>query len=180
MKFSKATKKDSMEMLAHYIRMIDAGCSDYAEVKLTYEKACRELKAKFAHTDKIIEYTNDILAASLVFSYELGMKHGSEYVSNILEDYDATIREKELKESPDYIEAYNNLQKVVALIPAEVRSLYDDCLEHFAFMETFIPKLAHYYGFILGNEVHREEKSDYELPNKYKYWLSDYLNMKLE
>lgn len=180
MSFSKLTKKDSMEMLAHYIGMIDAGCSDYAEVKLTYEKACKELKAKFAHTDKIIEYTNDMLAASLVFSYELGMKHGSDHVSNILENYDAVIREKELKESPDYVEAYNNLQKIVALIPAELRSLYDDYLEYLSFMETFIPKLAHYYGFIIGNEVHREEKSDYELPNRYKDWLSDYLNMKLE
>ena len=62
--------------------------------------------------------------------------------------------------------------------------LLDKVYEYIAFMETYIPKLAHYYGFVAGNTVFKESVIDYKPDNKltceYKNWLSEYLNIELE
>ena len=51
-------------------------------------------------------------------------------------------------------------------------------------LNTYIPKMAHYYGFIsFDNSMKKSNadyKPDYNLNKRYKEWLSDYLDINLE
>lgn len=178
------------EWLQNYLMILENSCRDFPDVRRTYEKACSELRKKYEYTDKIIEYTNDMLVSSLEFSFEQGLNDNLEHFKNpkaptfLDADYDEALKEKELRRKPNYLEAEANLKKYVDAFPLNTHSLYDAVIEYRVFLETYIPKMAHYYGFVTGNKVLRkalkEYEPDYDLANKYKEWLDVYLDLRLE
>lgn len=178
------------EWLQNYLIILENSCRDFPDVKRAYEKACLELREKYEYTDKIIEYTNDTIISSLEFSFELGLNDNLEHFKNpkaptfLDADYDEALKETELRTKPDYLEAEANLKKYVDLLPLSTLPIYDVIVEYRAFLETCIPKMAHYYGFVTGNKVLRkalkEYEPDYDLANKYKEWLDVYLDLRLK
>ena len=178
------------EWLVEYLKILEKSCSDFLDVKSAFEKACLELSEKYEYTDKIIEYTNDMLISSLEFSFEQGLNDNLEHFKNpkastfLDADYDEALKENELRTKPNYLETEANLKKYVDLLPNDLWSLYDVMIEYRAFLEAYIPKMAHYYGFVTGNRVLKESlkgyEADYDLSNKYKEWLDVYLDLRLE
>ena len=190
-KFMVETRKTGKEWLEHYTKLMEnADCEDFIAIKSSFEKHCNDLREKFAHIDKIIEYTTNMLVSSLEFSFELGLKDNLKHFKNpklptfLDEDYDTAMCEKELKKKIDYAESYNNLDEIIRLIPQNEYKFRDICFEYLAYMETFIPKIAHYCGFVYGNKIHKKMydgyEPDYELTNKYREWINCYLGMNLE
>ena len=183
-------KLNGREWLNDYLRIIEKSCSDFPDVKFAFEKAYLDLRGKYEYTDKIIEYTNDMLISGLEFSFEQGLNDNLEHFKNpkvptfLDADYDDALKEKELRTKPDYLEAEANLKKHVDLLPNNLWSLYDVMIEYRAFLEAYIPKMAHYYGFVTGNRVLKESlkgyEPDYDLTKKYKDWLDVYLDLRLE
>ena len=186
----KQEKLNGREWLNDYLRILEKSCSDFPDVKFAFEKACLELRGKYEYTDKIIEYTNDMLISSLEFSFELGLNDNLRHFKNpkaptfLDSDYDDALKETELRTKPDYLEAEANLKKYVDLLPNNLWSLYDVMIEYRAFLEAYIPKMAHYYGFVTGNKVLKKSlkgyEPDYDLTKKYKNWLDVYLDLRLE
>lgn len=186
----KQKKLNGREWLNDYLRILEKSCSDFPDVKFTFEKACLELRGKYEYTDKIIEYTNDMLISSLEFSFEQGLNDNLKHFKNpkaptfLDSDYDDALKETELRRKPDYLEAEANLKEYVDLLPNNLWSLYDVMIEYRAFLEAYIPKMAHYYGFVTGNKVLKkslkEYEPDYDLTKKYKNWLDVYLDLRLE
>ena len=190
-KFMVETRKTGKEWLEHYTKLMEiADCEDFIVIKSSFEKYCNDFREKFAHIDKMIEYTTNMLVSSLEFSFELGLKDNLKHFKNpklptfLDEDYDTAMREKELKKKIDYAEAYNNLDEIIRLIPQNEYKFRDVCFEYLAYMETFIPKIAHYCGFVYGNKIHKKMydgyEPDYELTNKYREWVNCYFGMNLE
>lgn len=183
-------KLNGREWLNDYLRIIEKSCSDFPDVKFAFEKAYLDLRGKYEYTDKIIEYTNDMLISGLEFSFEQGLNDNLEHFKNpkvptfLDADCDDALKEKELRTKPDYLEAEANLKKHVDLLPNNLWSLYDVMIEYRAFLEAYIPKMAHYYGFVTGNRVLKESlkgyEPDYDLTKKYKDWLDVYLDLRLE
>lgn len=186
----KQEKLSGREWLNDYLRIIEKSCSDFLDVKFAFEKAYLDLRGKYEYTDKIIEYTNDMLISGLEFSFEQGLNDNLEHFKNpkvptFLDlGYDDALKERELRRKPDYLEAEANLKKYVDLLPNNLWSLYDVMIEYRAFLEAYIPKMAHYYGFVAGNRVLKESlkgyEPDYDLTKKYKDWLDVYLDLRLE
>ena len=186
----KQEKLNGREWLNDYLRILEKSCSDFPDVKIAYEKACSEMRKKCEYIDKIIEYTNDMLISGLEFSFELGLNDNLEHFKNpkaptfLDADYDDALKEKELRRKPDYLEAEANLKKYVDLLPNNLWPLYDVIIEYRAFLEAYIPKMAHYYGFVTGNKVLKESlkgyEPDFDLTKKYKDWLDVYLDLRLE
>ena len=178
------------EWLQNYLIILENSCRDFLDVKCAFEKACLELREKYEYTDKIIEYTNDMLISSFEFSFEQGLNDNLEHFKNpkaptfLDSDYDDALKETELRTKPDYLEAESNLKKYVDLLPFSTLPVYDVIIEYRTFLETYIPKMAHYYGFVTGNRVLnkalKEYEPDYDLANKYKEWLDVYLDLRLE
>ena len=69
-------------------------------------------------------------------------------------------------------------QKLVKLLPMCLISAYDAVIEYTVFLDTYIPKLAHYYGFVYGNTGNCDPNS--EVCKKYREWLSTYLGIEPE
>ena len=69
-------------------------------------------------------------------------------------------------------------QKLVKLLPASLIPAYDAVIEYTVFLDTYIPKLAHYYGFVYGNK--NNYNPDSEVCKKYREWLSTYLGIEPE
>lgn len=69
-------------------------------------------------------------------------------------------------------------QKLVKLLPASLISAYDAVIEYTVFLDTYIPKLAHYYGFVYGNK--NNYNPDSGVFKKYREWLSTYLGIEPE
>lgn len=186
----KQEKLNGREWLNDYLRILEKSCSDFPDVKFAFEKACLELRGRYEYIDKIIEYTNDMLISSLEFSFEQGLNDNLRHFKNpkaptfLDSDYDDALKETELRRKPDYLEAEANLKEYVDLLPNNLWSLYDVMIEYRAFLEAYIPKMAHYYGFVTGNKVLKESlkgyEPDYDLTKKYKNWLDVYLDLRLE
>ena len=186
-KFSNQNQMTGKEWLNRYIKMLEDGCSDFKQEKVIYENACAELRKNFKDIDKYIEYTNDMLISSIEFSFEQGLNDNLEHFKNpksptfLDEDYNACLREKSLMEKVDYAEDADKRREILRILPDEY---YDDIIGYQTFLSTYIPKMAHYYGFITGNtilkKIVKEYKPDLKLTKEYKEWLSIYLCLELE
>jgi len=182
--------KNGKERLNEYIKLLDKSCKDFEGLKSSYENSCAQLQKKFKHIDEINECNNKILILSLDFYFKQGFNDNLEHFRNphgpifLDDDYDETLKEKELHEQSDYISAVIKRQKLVSLLPQELIKLYDIVVGYQAFLDTYIPKMAHYFGFVAGNKILKKSidgyKPDYDLTTKYNKWLSIYLDMNLD
>lgn len=189
-KFSKQKEIEGKEWLNKYIKILDDSCSDFREIKLSYENACLELRKNFKDIDKYVEYTNDMLISCIEFSFEQGLNDNLEHFKNpqaptFLEyDYSDCLKEENLLKKSDYAEAATKRKQILDLLPNDEDGLYDDIIVYQVFLDTYIPKMAHFYGFVTGNTLLKKivnaYKPDCNLTKEYKEWLSVYLGLELE
>lgn len=173
------------EMSEKIIMLLESSCKDFKGIKTAYAEACAELRSKFEYTDRIIEYNNCIAAYETELAFEQGIKDNLNYFNNpnkILSDDYYSVLENIIRQKTEGIIAER--QKLVKLLPGSLISIYDAVIEYTAFLDTYIPKLAHYYGFVYGNTLLKTKISDYSpdfnICKKYKDWLSSYLDIDLE
>ena len=169
------------EMSEKIIMLLESSCKDFKSIKTAYAEACAELRCKFEYTDRIIEYNNCIAAYETELAFEQGIKDNLNYFNNagkpILSDNDYySVLENIIRQKIDGI--ITERQRLVRQLPASLISAYDAVIEYTVFLDTYIPKLAHYYGFVYGNK--NNYNSDSEVCKKYRKWLSTYLGIELE
>lgn len=186
-------EKENLEekrCIENYLAILEKSCKDFLDVKSAYEKACSELRKKFKYTDRIIEYTNDMLLLNLRYSFNQGFKDGINYFADpqaptfLDVDYDAALREKEVYSREEYVDLFEKRKQLISLMSDEVFNIFNAVIEYEEFLYTYIPKMAHYYGFLDFNNIMKKSNADYKpeykLLNRYKDWLSTYLNLSLE
>jgi len=177
------------EMLCKYFKLLEDSCNDFKKIKFSYEKAYKELQKIFTYIEEIAQCNNEIVLLNLELSFEQGLKDNIFHFENpkaptfLEEEYGDILNEKALKNRIEYIEASGKRRALVGLLPLKALKLYDICIEYYTFVDTYIPKIAHYYGFITGNSILQKSIKDYEpdiiFSESYKKWLNDYLNLKL-
>ena len=167
------------EMSEKIIMLLESSCKDFKGIKTAYAEACAELRSKFEYTDRIIEYNNCIAAYETELAFEQGIKDNLNYYNNpskiLSDDYYSTL-EKIIRQKTGSI--ITERQRLVKLLPASLISTYDAIVEYTVFLDTYIPKLAHYCGFVYGNTGNCDPNS--EVCKKYRDWLSTYLGIELE
>lgn len=167
------------EMSERIIMLLESSCKDFKGVKTAYAEACTKLRSKFEYTDRIIEYNNCIAAYEAELAFEQGIKDNLNYFNNsnkILSDDYYSVLENIIRQKTEGI--ITERQKLVKLLPTCLISAYDAVIEYTVFLDTYIPKLAHYYGFVYGNTGNCDPNS--EICKKYRDWLSTYLGIELE
>lgn len=128
------------------------------------------------------------IGSSLLFSCFLGLRanfdHFMDPVSRTFLDVDPEIylREDMAKRFPDYIHAQQvQDQFYAALSPTQQ---YEDIAEYISHLETVGPKLAHYYGYVLGNQLFPHVipgyVSDSQLTLRYRHTLEKYLGVRIQ
>ena len=124
-------------------------------------------------------------ASDLFFSILLGLKANLDnfidpVARNFLDvDFDVYLREETAHRLPAYEQAQKIRSQFYSLLTPAQREIYEDVLTYNSHLETVGPKVAHYFGYILGNKllprVVPGYHSDMVLTIKYNAMLEKYL-----
>ena len=98
------------------------------------------------------------LRSLVLFSGMLGLRANWEHfidpLRNFLDaDTEVYLREETAHRLPAYKAAQETRDAFFARLSPEEQDIYDAVTEYACYLETVAPKLAHYYGYILGNEL---------------------------
>lgn len=99
------------------------------------------------------------IGSCLLFSCFLGLKanldHFIDPIGRTFLDVDPEVylREDAAKRFPDYQRAEHVQEEFYAALSAEQKDKYEDISTYVSHLETVGPKLAHYYGYVLGNQL---------------------------
>lgn len=157
------------------IEFLEQHCEDFPEIREKYQEAIAQ-----AEKGKELAAAIDAQAASdLLFSAALGLKanldHFRDPIARTFLEVDPEIylRESVAHSMPQYIEA----QKILNTVRVN-----DAIIEYTTYLETFGPKLAHYFGYLLGDELLPKIVPGYQpdpiLTFRYHNWVCGYTGIK--
>lgn len=98
-------------------------------------------------------------ASDLLFSGFLGLKANLDHfmdpvARNFLDvDFEVYLREEVAHRLPEYEQAQKNREQFYSQLTSAQREIYEDVITYTCHLETVGPKLAHYFGYLLGNEL---------------------------
>lgn len=177
------------------IEMLAAHSEDFREDQRRYNEAiCKltdELKDPSAPSvaDEI-EAIHRQFASNLIFSGFLGFQanldHYIDPVARTFLEVDPEIylRENTAKRLPDYENAQTMRQKFFAALTPAQQEIYEDIAVYANHLQTIGPKLAHYYGFILGNKLLPRIVPGYcadsKLSTRYRKIMESYIGIAIQ
>lgn len=152
------------------------------------EQLRKELGAAVSPSvDDLMEAIDKQTASNLLFSGALGMKFNLDHFMDpmartVLDvDFSVFLREETAMRLPEYVKAQETIDGFFALLTPAQNELFEDIVEYISYMETTGPKLAHYYGYILGNDILYNlvpgYHSDEVLTMRYRAMLGEYLGI---
>ena len=139
----------------------------------------------------LVDAIRQQIGSTLLFSCCLGLKanldHFIDPVSRTFLDVDPEIylRENIARQLPDYLRAQRVQKQIYKALSRIQREKYDEGITtYICHLEVVGPKLAHYYGFFLGNQLFPHVVpgyvSDTQLLIQYRYMLETYLGINIE
>lgn len=163
----------------------------FTEVRRQYINAVEQLRAEPKATSPSIEDVVDAIekqtASNLFFSGALGIKANLDHfidpmARTVLDvDFDVFLREETARRLPAYEKAQTVIDAFYVLLTATQKELFGDILDYISYLETTGPKLAHYFGFALGNEILPNlvlgYYPDHVLTVQYRAMLARYLEL---
>lgn len=140
-------------------RMIEES-EDFASEHRQYIEALDTLQKELGDlvTDEIHAIEQQC-ASDLLFSGWLGLKANLDNFNdpvarNFLDvDFEIYLREETAHNLPEYRRAQKVRDRFYAQLTEEQKNTYEAVITYTSMMETVGPKLAHYYGFLLGNQL---------------------------
>ncbi len=167
------TGKQLVRTLETYL---EENFESFAEVRSRYAKAVERLRNEGSvmvpSVDDVVDAIEKQTASNLFFSGVLGIKANLDHFMDpmartVLDvDFDVFLREETARRLPAYEKAQMVIDAFYVLLTPTQKELFSDILDYISYLETTGPKLAHYYGFILGNEI---------LPNLVLGYYPDYV-----
>ena len=192
------TMKNALDQFAEsslvepLIEMMTETMDEFAEDRKKYQEAIAlladNLEPNMTPTVREVEESiNKQTAALIMFSGLLGLKANLDHYSNpiartFLEvDYDAYLREDMARRLPDYVIAQEMGKRFYEQLSPAQQDQFEAIAEYVNHLETVVPKIAHYYGFLLGNELFAKVipgyYSDTKLTMQYTKETMDYLGI---
>ena len=156
------------------IEFLEQHCGDFPEIHGKYQEAI----ARTEEGKTLAEAIDAQTASDLLFSAVLGLKanldHFHDPIARTFLEVDPEIylRETVAHSLPQYLEAQNVQNAIDA---------NDAIIAYATYLETFGPKLAHYCGYLLGDELLPRIIPGYQpdplLTTGYRAWMRTYLGI---
>ena len=138
--------------------------AEFADARNRYEKAmevlARELDPGSSPTVREEqEAIEQQTLSTLVFSGFLGLQANLEnFINPVAGDFlnaeaEAYLRENTARRLPGYVSAQQVRDSFYRRLSPDQREVYGEVISYTSCMETVAPKLAHYYGYLLGNAL---------------------------
>lgn len=180
---NQLTGKEIYDSLIH---IVTEEFEDFAIARKQYEHAMDTLQIEMG--EKPVTDAMDAIrlqtVSNLLFSGALGLKANLDHfvnplTRNFLEvDSEIYLREDTARKLPEYEHAQSVLDQFCTLLSPDQKVLYEDVIAYISYLETVGPKLAHYYGYLLGNtllpRIVPGYHADAALTNQYRMMLADY------
>ncbi len=143
------------------INIMENYFQDFLEVQKKYQQAMDLLQKDFgaAPVEKEKEAIQKRIASTLFSSGWLGFQANLNYfLDPVAGDFlnaepEIFLKEKTARTLPDYETAQEMQKQFYAGLNDAQRLIYEDVTEYICYLETAGPKLAHYYGYLLGNAM---------------------------
>lgn len=156
------------------VEFLEQHCAGFPEIREKFQEAMVETEKGAKLADAIAAQA----ASDLLFSAALGLKanldHFLDPIARTFLEIDSEIylRESVAHNMPQYIEA----QKIL-----DTTEVNDTIIEYTTYLETIGPKLAHYFGFLLGDELFPRIIPGYQpdppLTIRYHNWVCGYMGI---
>lgn len=168
-----------------FVQWMIAESDDFAADHQRYTDAINALRKELG--DAVTDEVNAIeqqCASDLLFAFCLGLKANLDnfidpVARNFLNvDFAVYLREETAHRLPQYERAQKVREQFYSRLTAAQKKTYEDIITYTSHLETVGPKLAHYYGYLLGNEFLPQVVPGYHtdsvLTIKYNTMLEDY------
>ena len=165
-------------------KMIDE-CQEFAAEHHAYTTAMQTLREELG--DAVTKEMDAIArqcASDLRFCALLGLKANLDHFKSpsamcfLNEDFEVFLQEKTAHLLPDYQNAQTDRSRFYSLLTPEQKQVYEPVITYTCTLETVAPKLAHYYGYLLGNQLWPSVVPGYHedvvLTMNYTKMLNDY------
>lgn len=141
------------------VEFMEEHFEDFPDVRQRYLSAVATLEKELPSIRQEVAAIHHQAAAMLLFSGYLGLKanldHFTDPVGRDFLDVDPEVylRETAARRLPDYRQAQEVREQFAAMLTPSQQEIYQDIGEYVIYLETVGPKLAHYYGYLQGNEL---------------------------
>ena len=180
------------EVFDSLVQVMTESFSDFAECQKKYEETMGLLEEQLG--GNILASVKNAIrkqtVSNLLFSGILGIKANLDNFLNPLArnfldvDYEVFLRENTARNLPGYVNAQHELDQFYEKLSLDKRTLYGNIISYISYLEALGPKIAHYYGYLLGNEllprVFPGYHSDVALTARYRMMLRDDLGLSFD
>lgn len=156
------------------VEFLEQHCEDFPQIREKYQTAIKQTERGKELADAIDTQT----VSDLMFSAALGLKANLDHFLDLVArtflevDPEIYLRESVAHSLPQYIDA----QKMWSVVEVN-----DDIIAYTTYLETVGPKLAHYFGYLLGDELLPRIAPGYQtdliLTIRYRDWVRTYLGI---
>ena len=147
-----------------FVEEMVAGSCDFAEDYQLFQEAINYLEASLGEeanssVDDLVDAIHRQTISNWLFSSYLGFQANLDHfinpVARTFADVDPEIylRESVAKALPEYASAQAIIDSFWRQLTPEQEEVFEAVSAYIAHLETVVPKMAHYYGFLLGNEL---------------------------
>ncbi|MBO5836991.1 MAG: hypothetical protein J6Q92_03760 [Oscillospiraceae bacterium] len=152
------------EIVASLVEIMAENFEDFAADQARYKKSLSWSEKELAEgtalsVEKLVNAIDQQIGSTILFSYFLGLKanwdHFIDPIGRTFLDVDTEVylREDMAKRLPDYQNAQRTQEQFYASLTPAQQERYEDITSYICHLETVGPKLAHYYGYLLGNQL---------------------------
>lgn len=183
------------EIVACLVEVMAEKFEDFAADLACYQETISLLKNELGEgtspsVAEVVDSINQRVGSMVLFSYFLGIKANFDHFVNPIErtflDVDAEIylQEDLAKQLPDYQSAVRVQEQFYAVLSPAQQDYYENIIAYISHLETIGPKLAHYYGYLLGNQLFPHiipgYRVDAQLTLRYQHMLENYLEINIK
>lgn len=189
--FEEVSYKEIVFSLAE---VMASNFEDFATDQARYKETLSWLEHKLPEdtspsVEKLVNSIDQQIGSTILFSYFLGLKanldHFIDPIGRTFLDVDAEVylREDLARRSPDYQNAQHTQEQFYTALSPEQQERYEDITSYICHLETVGPKLAHYYGYLLGDQLFPHiipgYGADAQLKLRYRYMLENYFGISI-
>ena len=155
---------EGKKIVQEFTRFLGEHFGSFADVHKRYLAAADALRKELGadgapFVDDVLDAIDKQTASNLLFSGALGLKSNMDHFMDpmartVLDvDFPVFLREATALRLPEYVRAQETIDAFSSSLTPAQKEVFEDVIAYIAFLETTGPKLAHYYGYILGNDL---------------------------
>ncbi len=173
-----------------FVESLISTSKDFAEDHRHFEEtiACFRVASQnnvVPSVDDLLDAIHRLISSQFIFAGYLGFQANVDHYLNPVArtfmevDPEVYLRESVARTLPEYVSAKAIIDSFRNQLSSEQQKKFESVAMYIAHLETIIPKIAHYEGFLLGNDLLRYilpgYQPDIQLTTCYSWMLKEYM-----